>query len=325
MSQSKIKVEHIEIIDQAVKEAFGHSSWASDGSLLGGLSTSILYKLSIEGREYVVRLSDPQDPHQNLEHEYQAMTLAAQAGIAPRLYHQDPKRGVVLMDFIAAEPLSPMLFREPEQVQHFARLIRGLHNGPQFQRDKSIFEKTETIYDLMPPYLRRAPLVTQGMTIKRQLEQQLDDAADMKPSHCDINPKNLLFDGQRLWLVDWGSASQENFYFDLASCGTFFFYQSAEAERAFLSAYFGREPTAREVAKYNLMKAFVEIYYGIMFIYISGRLHAPLLPQEEIDALPDYATFMALIGAGKENLADTRSQQRLGFVYLKRALAGRDA
>ena len=324
MKKSEIKPQHMEIIDKAVKEAFGVSSWVADELLGGGLSTSILYKLSISGGDYVVRISDPEHPHHNLDREYHAMALAAQHQIAPWVYHHDPKTGVLIMAFIARQPLNPMAFTARQEIKKFARFIRDLHNCSDFQKDDSIFGKTDTIFDLMPPSLRACELVSQGMAMKSTLEQLLYDPNDMRPCHGDINPNNLLFDGHHFWLVDWASASQENFYFDLASCATFFFYHPPDASREFLRAYFDRPPTATEEGKYHLMRLFVSIYYGIMFIYLSGLQNTPLLPQEEIDFLPDYARFMGMIGAGKENLADATTQQKLGFVYLKSALGERN-
>ncbi len=72
-----------------------------------------------------------------------------------------------------------------------------------------------------------------------------------------------------------------------------------------------------EKAKFSLMQIFVYVYYGIMFIYASDKQQVELLSQEEIDDLPSYVEFMDAIRTGKINLGDGKSQQQLGFIYLK--------
>jgi thiamine kinase-like enzyme len=40
-------------------------------------------------------------------------------------------------------------------------------------------------------------------------------------SHKDLNPMNLLWDGQRVWLLDWDSAGPAHPYMDLATLANF--------------------------------------------------------------------------------------------------------
>jgi thiamine kinase-like enzyme len=39
----------------------------------------------------------------------------------------------------------------------------------------------------------------------------------MVSCHSDPKPENILFDGQRVWLVDWHAAIVNDRYFDLLS------------------------------------------------------------------------------------------------------------
>jgi aminoglycoside phosphotransferase (APT) family kinase protein len=60
-------------------------------------------------------------------------------------------------------------------------------------------------------------------------------------SHNDPNPRNLLFDGIRLWLVDWELASRNDHLFDLAIATTEI-ADTPDLETALLTAAFGRAP-----------------------------------------------------------------------------------
>ena len=317
MHEIDIDPTQFRLIDDAVQTAFPDAQWTLLTPVGGGLSTSVLYKIAIGEGTYIVRFSDPAHPHNNLTREYDAMRLAAAQKLAPLLYHADIQTGVALMGFVESQPLHMTDANSSAVMDSMARLLRAMHQGAGFQKDMPLAAKVEIIFSQMQPDLAAAALVQQGMAQLRELAPLLCDPADGRPSHCDINPGNLLFDGHQLWLVDWAAAAQENFYFDLACCCNFFFYQSNDAEKAFLQTYFERRLTAQEEAKYAQMRTFVAIYYGMMFIYLSGMQGAPLLTQQAIDTLPSYGQFMVRVGQGQERLDNPIAQQRLGFVYLK--------
>jgi hypothetical protein len=61
----------------------------------------------------------------------------------------------------------------------------------------------------------------------------------MVSSHNDFfKPDNILFDGHRLWLVDWEAAFLNDRYADLAVVASLVVTNDAE-ERVYLQEYFG--------------------------------------------------------------------------------------
>ncbi|MCA9922721.1 MAG: phosphotransferase family protein [Anaerolineales bacterium] len=308
-------------IDDAVKTAFGNAAWTYEEQLTGGLSTANLHKITVNGNTYVVRIGEPNRAYHQLDREYTAMALAARHQIAPAIYYADRQTGVLMMDFIAGQSLASFHFGDPQQLERFAQFIHKLHQLPAFPEDTPFSEKLDGLLALCVSDVQANDLVQQGMTLKSDLARLLADEEDKRPSHADINPTNLLFDGTRLWLIDWASATQQSFYFDLASASLFFFYQNDAINDAFLRAYLKRPSTPVETAKYFLMRLFVSIYYGLIFLYLSTQNKPQLLSQAEVDTLPEHSHFMQLVGDGKENVATPRSQQKLGFIYLKTALA----
>ena len=310
MKKTELDQTHRELIETAVNTAFATTQWQFEGAISGGLSQSVLYKISAVGKQFAVRLSDSQHVQNDLPAEYHAMRVMAKAGIAPQLYHADTVSGVAIMDFISSQPVFSFNFGDPAQSERLAQLVARMHNTAVFPTTTSIFDKTDFILNQIPANIRAITWLTQAAALKQKLALLLDDPDDRRPSHCDINPNNLLYDGQRLWLIDWGSAVQENLYFDLASCGNFFYIQNPAAEQHFLQAYFGRPPTTGEQEKYDLMRIFVSIYYGIMFLYISSFQQPPMLGDAEIEALPSYAHFMARLSTGEENMATAVTQTK---------------
>ena len=63
---------------------------------------------------------------------------------------------------------------------------------------------------------------------------------DMVSSHNDLfKPDNILFDGHRVWLVDWEAAFPNDRYADLAVVANLVVTNNAE-ERVYLQEFFGR-------------------------------------------------------------------------------------
>ena len=325
MQRTDVQPNHWTLIDNAVHAAFPQAEWSPVSVLGGGLSASTLYQLAIGDNHYVARLTPPDDPRSILEEEYAATALAAAQGIAPPLYYAEPKMGIMLSAFVQNQPLFRPNGEGPKLVPTLAQLVRTLHQGRAFVQTLSLFEKTEYIFKALSPAFQALPLVVEALALKRKLATILNDPADLRPCHCDLNPNNVLFDGKQLWLIDWTTAGQENFYFDLATCANFFFFRSAEAEEAFLQSYFERPLTETEAEKYAQMRTFCAIYYGLIFIYMSSLRDASPLRNAEIAALPSYPDFMALVRTGQANLSEPVAQQSLGFIYLKRALVAQPA
>jgi aminoglycoside phosphotransferase (APT) family kinase protein len=68
---------------------------------------------------------------------------------------------------------------------------------------------------------------------------------DLAPSHNDLfKPDNMLFDGNRLWLVDWEAAFQNDRYAEVAVVANMIVTNEAE-ETAYLQQYFASPPDAR--------------------------------------------------------------------------------
>ena len=148
-------------------------------------------------------------------------------------------------------------------------------------------------------------------------EKILSDPKELRLSHRDINPYNLLFDGNSYYLVDWEASAQDNLYLDLATCVNYYFYDNADTARYFLEQYFGKELSQEQEDKLRLMRVAAFIYLGACFLSMDSESKQKVLSNEEINQLPSYAEYMKLIGNSK-NLAEPLVQQEYGFVCFKK-------
>jgi thiamine kinase-like enzyme len=325
MTNAPLNSVHHRLIDTAVQTAFSHADWQLDRIISEGLSTATLYKITVSDQPYIVRINGHDHTPDQFKREYAAMSLAANRHIAPTVHYANANTGVLLMGFIADQSIYSFNLTDPVRFARLARFIHALHQLPDFLPDAPMTEKVDGLFALCSPAIQANALAQQVITLKSRLAEQLVDEGDKRPSHADINPTNLLYDGQQLWLIDWASATQQSFYFDLACASIWFFYQNEPANAAFLQAYLQREPTEDEHRKFYLMRLFVAVYYGIIFLFLGTLNETPLIAQEEIDALPPYAPFMEMIGSGQENLAQETSRQKMGFVFLKNVAAAQNS
>ncbi len=321
MTRPKLNKDHVTLINCAVKKAFTEDSWTYVETFSRGNSPSALYKLKINNKNYVAKLTDPNYPGWSLTAAYSAQINGFHNKVAPRVHYSDPSTGILVMDYIEAAPLEEINHKQPEITEKLSKLLKRLHHCDDFQKGLSMYQRVEFRHNLLPPNFKSHNLIKHAMQAKEMIEHILIDANDIKPCHGDVTPFNLLFDRNSFWLVDWETATQDNFYFDVATCMIFFYFNNKKTSELFLNHYFERPPTQMERDKLDLMKVFVYVYYGITFAYTSSLRKVDLLSQEAIDALPSYLEFMDSIGSGEVNLGDGQAQQQLGFIYLKMAEA----
>ncbi|HYX37507.1 MAG TPA: phosphotransferase [Oligoflexus sp.] len=71
-----------------------------------------------------------------------------------------------------------------------------------------------------------------ALPLSDRLTRARDELANDKRfvfSHCDLNPGNMIWDGNKVWLVDWEQANLSHPYLDLATVGMFLSFSDEEA------------------------------------------------------------------------------------------------
>jgi hypothetical protein len=132
----------------------------------------------------------------------------------------------------------------------------------------------------------------------------------LAPSHNDLfKPDNMIFDGSRLWLVDWEAAFQNDRYADLAVVANMLVANEAE-EQIYLEEYFGAPPTSHQVARFYLMKQLAYMFYAMAFLSLGSTGK----PVDWSEPVPAHSDFQRRFWAREIDLADNHSKAVYGRV-----------
>ncbi|GAB4198635.1 MAG: hypothetical protein OHK0022_18220 [Roseiflexaceae bacterium] len=310
-----------EAAKHAVRQTFPEAQAKALTVLHGGLSGQLVLRLDVAERAYVLRVSVAPEVVQGPQAHFAAMEIAAAQGIAPRVHYTDAQAGICITDFIASQPVG-LALRQPEQQAQLATMLRRLHSGPAFPTQADIFAYLQGI---------QAQLAGAGVTPPGWVQSYLQQFAAVEaalrphltsaPCHNDVNPNNLLFDGERLWLIDWEAAAMNEPMLDLSNLLYWFALEPAQ-EAAFLRAYYGTEPDERQRAKLTLMHQVTRCFYTLMFMLLAVQFNQGQLPPvPERDQLPEVREVIRGLGTGTFPINRPEGQLALSLATAKAALA----
>jgi Ser/Thr protein kinase RdoA (MazF antagonist) len=129
--------------------------------------------------------------------------------------------------------------------------------------------------------------------------------------HNDPNPRNTLFDGRRLWLIDWETAYRNDALADVAILAENYAPSPKEASALF-QAYLGMPPGRAQIARLRLMRQLIRLYYAGLLL---GAAVNPAAPMESL-AAPTPDEFRAMLAAGKLTPGSPETSIALGKMYL---------
>lgn len=224
--------------------------------LTGGI-TNQNFMVSDDTGQYVVRLGDDILEHQVMRfNELAASNAAHQAGISPKVVHNEP--GILVIDFIPSRPLSAEDVRNPDYLTRILPLIKTCHEKiPQFLRGPSlifwVFQVVRdygwTLRDGDSAYISMLPKLLDAAA---KLEQA-SGPYELVYSHNDLLSANILDDGSRLWLIDWDYAGFNSPLFDLGGLASNNEFDESQ-EKWLLENYFEKPANDQLWQRYQAMK-----------------------------------------------------------------------
>jgi aminoglycoside phosphotransferase (APT) family kinase protein len=299
---------------RGLNETFGVTEVEDIRDLTERPGSNRAFRIVVRASAYLLRINTRLG---DITRHFTCMQRAAAAGLAPRVLYASAEDRISITDFVEARPLPA-----PGALVRIPAALRALHTVPPFPT--SPFNTTCTLLLNQGPALdgliekfRTSNILPEKDT--RQLlacYQQLAAVysrldSDLVPAHNDLfKPDNMLFDGNRLWLVDWEAAFQNDRYADLAVVANMIVTNEPQ-ETVYLQEYFGKPPDAYQSARFYLMRQLAHTFYAMAFLTLASS-EAPI---DQSEPVPAYSDFQRRFWAREVGLSDTQAKTVYGRVH----------
>lgn len=261
---------HRETVQAALAACFGARPVETIVPVAVGASAGAILRIEAGGRRYLLRVEGPRSPLR-YPHQYVALRMAAEQGLAPKVHYIDETAGVAVTDFIETRPLHTYPGGMPALVTAMGELLRRLHATPVVP---SFVPYPEVVARLFA-HVRRTGLFAPGV-LDPHLEhlERLRAAYAWGPAqsvscHNDCLPANILFDGKRLWLIDWESAYPNDPLVDVA-IQLDNLARSPELGELLLHTWLGRAPDETTRHRLEQARALTRLYYAGVLLSASA-------------------------------------------------------
>lgn len=307
-----------------LKAAFGVEAFDSEPvRVAGGLSGAQLLRIRVGGIAYALKIEGPPGPFGEVAQAYACMGQAAALVLAPRVWHADAEAGVAILDLVPQRPYGEHPGGREGLLVELAQTVRALHQAPPFPRS---FDVLDGLDAFVPPGALAAHVPAAQMAELLAAHGRLRAAyrtldADRVSSHLDLNPGNIIFDGRRLWLIDWYSAFVADRYADLAAVANWMAVDEADVARL-AGAYFGAPMDADQAARLFLMRQANHLFLGAMFLLTAaGQPSSAGAPADLLGETP-LAELRARLAAGAFDMGSAENRIAYGRARLAEALTG---
>jgi aminoglycoside phosphotransferase (APT) family kinase protein len=282
--------------------------------LKGGVSGALIYRVDTCQRSFALRLEPERIALEHRRRGFACMEAAAAIGVAPCVYFADPMAGIAVMDLVDAKPITTHPGGRVGLARELGALIGRIQTTEAFP---TMLGGDEDLIASALQSLAASGLFAAGLLDRHRDElTRIRAAVPWEPSslvssHNDPNPRNLLFDGVRLWLVDWELAARNDHLFDFAIATTEI-ADTPDLEAALLTSALGQAPDAALRARLRVVRQLTRLFYGCIALdaVTAGR-------SEREDSLDALSPVQFQSAAAQGHLAPGE----IGYAFGKMSLA----
>jgi aminoglycoside phosphotransferase (APT) family kinase protein len=292
--------------------------------LAAGMSGAGVHRVESAGQSFVLKVAAEAESDADWRHALHVQRLAASAGLAPRIVHVDEARRAVLTDFVTDRSF-PLFYRNPSTHEAaltlLGRTVRRIHALP-IPADPAVRNPRELLAQVWSGIQEGFPLPD----FARHAAQRV--LAEAPPTgegvrvlgHNDLNPSNLIYDGESILLLDWATAGLTDSFFDLATLAVLLRMDEGMSLRL-LSAYDGT-PCTELPPRFRYNRRLVAALVGTMLLYLARNMkHAGATGAETLDSTPTLGDFYQRLSTGAVRLGTADGQWTFGLTLLKESLA----
>jgi aminoglycoside phosphotransferase (APT) family kinase protein len=295
--------------------------------IAAGLSGAGVYRVEAAGQVYVLKVSVHDEPIDAWRWKLQVRQLAASAGLAPQVVHVDEAQRAVVSAFVTDRSF-PALFGDPRTrdaaLALMGETLRRVHDiplppAPPAAPVGAVGREPREFLDLvwagLAPQFALPAFV--GDAVRRVLSEPAPERdCPLVLSHNDVNPTNVVYDGEHLLLLDWDAAGPNDPLFDLAAISVFLRMED-EACRKLLAAH-DRAPVSALPVRFAYNQRIVAVMCGVMFLNLArGSGHAGATGAETIESTHSLGEIYQRMRAGELSIASPEGLWQFGLALVK--------
>lgn len=193
-----------------------------EASVLPGGLTNRNYRIDTVGRgSFVARVAASSSGLLAIDRDAEAAnsTIAAQAGVAPRVVEYAPARRVLVVEWVNGRTFSDADLDDAHVLEQVAATCRQLHAGRRFCCDFDMFAVQRRYLQIVLEHRFRLPDDYLEFTSQVRLIEQVLAATSTAtvPCHNDLLAANILDDGARIWFIDFEYSGNNDAAFELGN------------------------------------------------------------------------------------------------------------
>ncbi len=278
---------------------------------IGGL-TNVNFLVETASGRFVVRLpGDGTSEYINRRDEAVAAQLAADVGVNAELLFFDAADGLMATRYVdGARTMSPGAFGDPASIGRAAEVLRRLHrSGARFASDFRLFPMIDEYKSLLASKGAELPIGYDAVQVAAGEARAVLEAhpVELAACHCDPLCENFLDTGERMYLIDYEYAGNNDPMWDLGDLSVEAGF-TAEQDDDLLRAYFDGNVPADARARMVLFKGLCDLLWTLwgviqhangnpaddFWAYALGRFERC----RTLMASPEFADSVALVAAG---------------------------
>jgi thiamine kinase-like enzyme len=286
-----------------------------------GMSGAAVYAVTTTNGSYILRVDRPEHPHWEALVRWQ--TLASLHEVAPKVELIDKAARAVVTARIEGVPFARAVAEPAARARALASLaeqLRRLHAIPLPPAPaKEPVAMARALWGAQKP---RAGFPSWALPLEAtiaEVEHALATDGRRVLGHGDPNPANMIWDGRRVWLVDWENAGPAHPYFDAAIAANFLAL-SPDDGVALLAAQEQRPADAADARLFTLLRRFAYAVYGVAFLSLVRDLAAAGVPSRE--AAPELRDVYARLARGELALSSAEAQVQFASALLREGMRG---
>jgi thiamine kinase-like enzyme len=233
---------------------------------LGGL-TNRNYRIDWQGESWVLRIpGEGTSEYIDRKAESQNARIASDAKVNAPLTYFDPVDGAMVTGFIEGGiTMSGDKFKQRGRPARAAVALRAMHEWPEtFATRFELFAQIDTYLDLLR---RKNATIPDGYDAVQKEAEQVRAALNARPAklvpcHCDPLSENFLDTGERMWVVDWEYAGNNDPMWDLGDVSVEAGFDDAQ-DAEMMEAYFNGSPPADQVGRMVMYKAMCDLLWTL--------------------------------------------------------------